>query len=120
MTRATWRSLGAALLLLLPLGASARDAERDDPGAAAPVEFRGETWRSQRAFSESGRRCSTRPVDEEEAAFIEEEAASLLAQHPGRSALANGGTINVYFHVINNGSTLGQGNIPDSQINAQM
>jgi len=31
-----------------------------------------------------------------------------------------GGTINVYFHVINNGSGLANGDVPDSQITAQM
>ena len=35
-------------------------------------------------------------------------------------ANATGGTINVYFHVIRSGTSASQGNIPDSQINAQM
>ena len=33
---------------------------------------------------------------------------------------ATGGTVSVYWHVINNGSALSQGNIPDSQITAQI
>lgn len=33
---------------------------------------------------------------------------------------ATGGVIPVYWHVINNGSSLSQGNIPDSQITAQI
>jgi hypothetical protein len=38
---------------------------------------------------------------------------------PARAAVT-GGTINVYFHVIANGSGSGDGNIPDSQINTQI
>ena len=37
----------------------------------------------------------------------------------GPSAVT-GGTINVYWHVINNGTSLSQGNIPDSQITASI
>ncbi|MBI3131450.1 MAG: zinc metalloprotease [Acidobacteria bacterium] len=35
-------------------------------------------------------------------------------------AAVTGGTINVYFHVINNGTGTSNGNIPDSMITAQM
>ena len=34
--------------------------------------------------------------------------------------LVTGGTIDVYFHVINNGSGIENGDVPDSQINAQI
>ena len=36
------------------------------------------------------------------------------------TALATSGVIPVYWHVINNGSSLAQGNIPDAQITAQI
>ncbi len=39
---------------------------------------------------------------------------------PKKTAKATGGVIPVYWHVINNGSSLSQGNIPDSQITAQI
>ena len=35
-------------------------------------------------------------------------------------ANATGGTINVYFHVIRSGTSISQGNIPDSQVTAQI
>jgi hypothetical protein len=38
----------------------------------------------------------------------------------GGGTVVKGGVINVYFHVINNGTSLAAGNIPDSQIAAQM
>ncbi|MBK9062606.1 MAG: zinc metalloprotease [Acidobacteria bacterium] len=109
----------AAFLFFLPLAASARDVERDGPNAE-PFVFQGQSWVSQKAFVESGARCSTRPVDEEEADFIEQETERLLAERPGRWPMATGGTIPVYVHVINNGTSLASGNIPDSQIAQQI
>jgi hypothetical protein len=58
-------------------------------------------------------------VDEEEAAFVEQETESLLAVRGGRAALAST-TINVYVHVINNGTGIANGDVPDSQIADQM
>ena len=40
-----------------------------------------------------------------------------MKEAPAGIAARSGGTINVYFHVINNGSA---GNVPDSQISAQI
>ena len=82
MIRASLRVL-ASIVLLLPLAAAARDAERDNANAdpsGEPFVFEGQSWVSQKAFVESGARCSTRPVDEEEALLIEQEAESLLAE----------------------------------------
>ena len=61
-------------------------------------------------------RCATRvPTDDE---------MELVARHTalvtGISPLATGGTINVYFHVINNGTGLANGDVPDSMIAAQI
>lgn len=38
----------------------------------------------------------------------------------GGAPAVTGGVIDVYWHVINNGTTLAAGNIPDSQINSQI
>lgn len=61
-------------------------------------------------------RCATRvPSDEE---------MDLVAQHTRVrteiAPLATGGVIDVYFHVINNGSGIGNGDVPDSMIQAQI
>ena len=112
MKRALVRVL-AAILVCLPLAASARDAERDAP-SAEPFVFEGQSWVSQKAFIDSGARCSTRPVDEEEAEFIEQEMLSLLAERGGRQPLVTGGTVSVYVHVINNGTGIANGDVPDS------
>jgi hypothetical protein len=107
----------AAILVCLPFAASARDVERDAPNAE-PFVLEGRSWVSQKAFIESGARCATRPVDEEEALLVEQEAMSLLAERPGRSALVSGGSINVYVHVITNAS--GGGAPTSTQISDQI
>ena len=61
-----------------------------------------------------GRKCSTREVSHAEMAEAREEMASFA----GASATPH--TINVYFHVINSGSGLANGDVPDSQIQAQI
>ena len=70
----------------------------------------------QRAFIESGRRCSTRNVDLEEQELIEAEVQQLLAERGRRQSLVTGGTINVYVHVINNGTGIANGDVPSTQI----
>ena len=52
-----------------------------------------------------------------DAAYRQEIAAGPRATN---GPLVTGGTINVYFHVINKGSGLANGDIPDSQITDQM
>jgi Pregnancy-associated plasma protein-A len=44
----------------------------------------------------------------------------VVATPSANGPLVSGGTINVYFHVINNGSGISNGDVPDSQIAAQM
>lgn len=67
-------------------------------------------------------RCSTIEPDEVEKARIETEiAAHLQGTTAGVSRQAlTGGTVSVYFHVINNGTGLSNGDIPDSMITAQL
>ncbi len=109
----------ATILLFLPFAASASSVERDAPNAE-PFVFQGQSWVSQKAFIESGARCSTRPVDDEEADLIELETERLLAERGGRHPMVTGGTIPVYFHVINNGTGIANGDVPDSQITQQL
>ena len=67
-------------------------------------------------------RCSTiEPSDVEKARIETEISAHLMGSRPGVSRQAvTGGTINEYVHVINNGSTVAQGNVSDQMISDQL
>ena len=68
-------------------------------------------------------RCSQKDLSDSEKAAVENEISFASAQRSlgGTAAAAvSGGNINVYFHVINNGSGLANGDIPDSQIADQI
>jgi Pregnancy-associated plasma protein-A len=67
-------------------------------------------------------RCSTIEPDEATKAQIEAEIAPMLprgTEGVSRQAVTSG-TINVYFHVINNGTAVSNGNIPAQWITDQM
>ncbi len=67
------------------------------------------------------RECGTEDHDEVTAAAVQAEVDAYVTAHK-YDAIRNvtGGTINVYWHVINNGSATANGNIPDSQITSQI
>jgi hypothetical protein len=99
---------------------SPRDIQNRDQSDGQPFVFQGTSWVDQRAFIESGRRCSTRNVDLEEQELIEAQVRQLLAERGGRQPLVTGGTINVYVHVIRNGTGIANGDVPAAQINDQI
>ncbi|MEW6732608.1 MAG: zinc metalloprotease [Acidobacteriota bacterium] len=83
--------------------------------------FQNQTYTSQRAFIESGRRCGSHRdegrVQEDEARFQKD----LAAYNAGRiKPMVTGGTINVYFHVINRGTGIANGDVPLTMINSQI
>ncbi|MBX7218682.1 MAG: zinc metalloprotease [Blastocatellia bacterium] len=81
--------------------------------------FEGTEYLNQKKFIESGRRCATHMHDERanavEAAF-EAEIAKRSKYQPN----VTGGVINVYFHVINKGTGIANGDVPASQITNQI
>lgn len=98
-----------------------------------PFTLNGRNWRSQRAFIEAGGRCSTVQHDDITRAEIQanndkfrmKRGLSPLgkADNGTNAAQRVGGsvTVNVYFHVIHNGTAIGTGgNISDAMINSQM
>jgi hypothetical protein len=82
--------------------------------AQTPFFFAGQTWPNQEAFINSGLRCGTPAPDP----LVDELLELILRNSAGPTV--TGGVINVYFHVINNGSGLENGDVPDSMITAQM
>ena len=83
-----------------------------------PFVWRGVEFVNHEAFVNSGRRCATKDLNEYEAQLIEKEVQRWMSDHV--FSQVTGGVINVYFHVINKGSGIANGDIPASQITAQM
>jgi len=82
-----------------------------------------EVFVSQFGDNPDAARCGAKHMTRAERAAIEHEVDLALQQRAsitGGPAMATGGTIPVYWHVINSGSSLSQGNIPDSQITSQL
>lgn len=87
-----------------------------------PFVINGHSFASQQSFVESGARCASKNFAPDE---IDEIDAKLkldqnMAKAAGTFAGVTGGTIPVYWHVINNGSTAALGNISDAQIASQI
>ncbi len=82
-----------------------------------PFKLNGVTWASKKAFIDSGARCATRQPTLDETEEAEEGLRNWLRRGHSPPAAA---VINVYWHVINNGSGIANGDIPASQINAQI
>jgi hypothetical protein len=63
-------------------------------------------------------RCSTRQPEDAELARVAREVEAQTARRPGGGGgpAVTGGVINVYFHVINQGSGVANGDVPDSMI----
>lgn len=73
---------------------------------------------SQQAFIDAGLRCGTR--QEEDADGSGNGANNRQDGNTAALAAVSGGVINVYFHVINKGAGIANGDIPDSQIQDQI
>ena len=95
--------------------------EAQDDRADVPFKWQDEEFVSQKAFIESGRRCAT-DHDPERIKDMERDFAQKLLARGGDAPELNvaGGVIPVYWHVINKGTGSANGDIPASQITAQM
>jgi hypothetical protein len=104
------------LSLLLGAALSACAAEEDIDGPLSD----GEQVAGQTA-AVGPRACGTADLGPVEMDIVEAETTSLLAKKGlVASAAAAGGVVPVYFHVINKGSGIANGDVPQSQIDAQM
>src|SRR5687767_3638073 len=100
------------LLAILSLTACSDDGDGDEvPGTQAPG-----------ADGTSGRWCATEDHDDLTMAAIDYDLAVAAKSRAGfaGSSSVTGGVINVYWHVINKGTGLANGDIPDSQIADQL
>ena len=123
------RSLSVVLLSLLFVASLAFAAPGSHPGHQPDGTFigpDGTVFASQRAFVEAGRVCAVRDGDEDHRGLALGRTDN--GKKPGGGGggttdpapiLASGSvTIPVYFHVVS--STSGEGNIPDSWLDAQI
>lgn len=68
-------------------------------------------------------RCSQKNLSDSEMVAVDDEVSRTMAQRSsgtGTLAATGGGVINVYFHVINNGAGIANGDISDTMIQDQM
>ncbi|GAB4037880.1 MAG: zinc metalloprotease [Rubrivivax sp.] len=112
MSRPAIRRVAAACLLATLSALAA---------AATPFVVNGQSFADQRAYIDSGARCSTRQPSQLEMLLQAAREQSFAAEQAklGRDVYAQaGGVINVYWHVITN--TSGQGAPTMAQINNQI
>jgi hypothetical protein len=98
--------------LIAALGAAVLSGQ-----AKGPFTFNGVRYTSQQAFIDSGARCSTKQPDAIEAEEIEKKIAATVRQ---RGKVAGAVQVPVYFHVINRGPGVENGDVPLSAIREQM
>jgi hypothetical protein len=82
-----------------------------------PFQLEGNTFENQQDFIASGRRCASN-IQPAEAAVMEEDFQARMME-TGMPEVT-GGTINVYFHVINKGTGVSNGDITSTMINNQI
>src|SRR5688572_16699145 len=92
------------LVAILALAACSSDEDGDEvPGTQAPG-----------SSDSSGRWCGTEDHDELTMAAIDLEVAEKSPSGVAGTSFVTGGVINVYWHVINRGTGISNGDIPDS------
>lgn len=103
MRKLAWIGMAGLAFSVVGCGGQSGDSVADG-GARVPIPT-----------SNGFVRCSTPEVDDATRLRVDMEIAGNTKRKLGPN-----GTINVYVHVINNGSTVAQGNIPDSMITSQI
>ena len=73
---------------------------------------------SQKDFVNSGLRCGVKDLNEYEKSLVDKHVARFMSESV--FAQATGGVINVYFHVINKGTGIANGDVTTTMINNQM
>src|SRR5688500_10160449 len=90
--------------------------ESSDQLDRLPFSFAGTEYVNQRASIDGGLRCKT-PHNADAIAAMEK---AYQASRGSINTNVTGGTINVYAHVINKGTGIANGDIPDSMIADQV
>lgn len=109
-----------------------RSASNFNDEDTTPFKFNGKIWRNKQAFLDNAR-CLTRTLSEGEREEIDEALVSFKANRkadltrkgqPATDAALErtAGTVSipVYFHVVNKGIGIANGDVPDSMLDAQI
>jgi hypothetical protein len=126
----TFAALLASALTVTPAAMAGRE-EDGNISKPAPFFLNGHGWEDQRAFIESGARCATAHPEPAVAEALERNLDQFRTLRRGGDAAARPTpdtadraagtvTVQVYFHVVNKGSGIANGDVPDSQINDQI
>ena len=126
-------ALGLSLVLthnMLSANGHAQNASAGEKSAPSeggdnvPFRLNGKTWRDKQAFIDSGGRCVTKHPDATRAkeiqSALERFKANRSASRSQESAASSTVTIPVYFHVINKGAGIANGDVPTSMIQRQV
>jgi hypothetical protein len=105
------RSTFAVGALVGAVGCGGTDATLGEPNLSVD---------SDRASAPGQLRCGTPHMSESQVAAIDQFVARARKANPEAGLVAGSINIPVYFHVINRGTGLSNGDVPDSQIQAQM
>ncbi len=116
----------ACVSLLINSHVAASQSANHQGQVPAPFTINGHAWPNQEAFINSGARCATEQVDVATANRTQEELERFQARQ--REALgsepleraAGSVTIKVYFHIINRGAGLANGDVPEAMLDAQI
>ena len=96
--------------------------EVEEVGDGVPFVVEDVVWRDQHAFIANHGRCATIEPGNDEKRAVEARLRGFHGVRGGGDWERNPGsvTVQVWFHVINRGSGISNGDIPQSQINAQI
>lgn len=96
-------------------------AEMTEVGDGIPFWIEDFEWADQTAFILNGGRCGVQEPNNDTKRVIENNLRAFNLRRGGEVERAAGSvTVQVYWHVINNGTALANGNIPQSQIDASI
>ncbi|MBD0373732.1 MAG: zinc metalloprotease [Pyrinomonadaceae bacterium] len=100
-------------------------AAQSDGGDNVPFRLNGKTWRDKQAFIDSGGRCSTKHPDAIQAKEIQDALTRFKANRSLKGGEASAAasstvTIPVYFHVINKGAGISNGDVPTTMLQRQI
>jgi hypothetical protein len=121
--------VGFALCLTVPalaqqvLKAAPACSASVQQGDGVPFQVDGAIWSDQKAFVDSGSRCGTPTPHAATLQYIDErlsEFEALRGAGPSMERVGGSVTVSVWVHVINKGTGIANGDIPQSQIDNQI